>query len=306
MLQFNPHYCTLCPRRCGADRTQTRGLCGGGASPRLARAALHFWEEPCISGTQGSGTVFFSGCTLGCCFCQNGPISARNFGQDISTQRLAEIFLELQAQGAHNINLVTASQYIPWIIEALQMVKPQLHIPIVYNSGGYETVETLQLLEGWVDIYLPDFKYVSAQKAERYSRAADYFPVASAALLEMFRQVGPTVLDEDGLLQKGLVVRHLVLPGSWQDSVQVLDWLAEHLPLNQIQISMMSQYTPAWESHKYKELTRRVSSLEYNHVLTHMEALGIRQGYTQQRTSAQEEYTPPFDLQGVEREFIHG
>ncbi len=292
--------CGLCPRLCGADRSRPhapRGLCGGGSLPRLARAALHQWEEPCISGTRGSGTVFFSGCPLGCCFCQNREISAGNFGKEVSTARLGEIFLELQEKGAHNINLVSPTQYAPWIAEALDGVRGELHIPVVCNTGGYERVETLRLLEGYVDVYLPDLKYRSGELSGRYSGAPDYFEKASAAILEMFRQVGGARMGEDGTLQKGMVIRHLCLPGARRDSWAVLEWIAGNLPREEVLVSLMSQYTP-YRPLPYKELCRRVSTFEYNTVVDKALELGLR-GFMQERSSAKEEYTPPFDLEGV-------
>lgn len=290
--------CSLCPRACGADRATQAGACGGGVQIKIARAALHQWEEPCISGTSGSGTVFFSGCPLQCCFCQNYQISAQNFGREISIERLSEIFLELQAQGAHNINLVNPTHYVPWILAALGLAKPRLKIPIVCNSGGYETLETLRLLEGAVDIYLPDLKYVSAERSLRYSGAGDYFEVASRAIIEMYRQTGKAVLDTDGILQRGLIIRHLVLPMGMADSIAVLEWIAENLPLDEIFVSVMSQYTPFYRSVAFPEINRRVSTFEYNRVLARARALGLR-GFLQERNAAKEEYTPPFDLEGV-------
>jgi len=260
---------------------------------------LHHWEEPCISGTRGSGAVFFSGCTLRCCFCQNRPISTENFGREITTRRLAEIFLELQGQGAHNLNLVTGSHYLPWITAALKAVKPALRIPVVYNCGGYESLDSLRQLEGLVDIYLPDLKYRDPALAQRYSGAGDYFTVASQALPEMFRQVGPVRYGEDGLLEKGLLIRHLVLPGCYKDSIALLEWVAENLPREEILVSVMSQFTPTEGCRDYPELGRRVSTFEYKRVLRRMEELGIDRGYTQERASAQEEYTPDFSLQGL-------
>ena len=217
--------CTLCPRRCGAERTETEGhgFCGMPAGLRVARAALHLWEEPPLSGTRGSGTVFFSGCTLRCCYCQNREISAGGFGRAVTTGRLREIFEELIAQGAHNINLVTPTHFLPWILPALE---PKLPVPVVYNCGGYESVETLWLLEGKVDVYLPDLKYADAALAARLSAAPDYFPAATAAIREMFRQTGPYVM-EDGLLKRGVMIRHLVLPGQLDNTRRCIDWVAQ-------------------------------------------------------------------------------
>lgn len=291
--------CCLCPRECGADRAGgQRGRCGADGTLRVARAALHFWEEPCLSGSAGSGTVFFSGCSLGCRFCQNYEISARGFGKAISVARLAEIFLELQEQGANNINLVSPTQFVPQIVEALELARPSLHLPVVYNTGGYERVETLRLLEGYVDIWLPDAKYADPARAARYSAAANYPDVAFAALGEMLRQAGPPLWDDRGLLRRGVVVRHLVLPGGMRDSFAVLDRLAALRQGQDFLLSLMSQYTPYRSDDQCPELNRRVSSYEYRRVCEYARALGF-EGFAQERSSAREEYTPAFDLSGV-------
>lgn len=291
--------CRLCPRQCGVDRSKRTGYCGVSDRVKLARAALHFWEEPCISGERGSGTVFFSGCALKCVFCQNYQLSAGHFGKEVSIQRLAEIFLELQQQGAHNINLVTGGHYVPQIVQALELVRKDLKIPVVYNSSGYETVETLRQLKGYVDIYLPDLKYYSPEHSARYSNARDYFAVASQAVQEMFSQVGPVQFDEQGMLQKGVVVRHMVMPNGVEDTMDILTWIAEHLPLDDILVSVMSQYTPFYKSADYPEINRRLTQEEYDRVLDWMECMGIEQGFVQELSSAKEEYTPDFSLQGV-------
>ena len=291
--------CPLCPRQCGVDRSKQTGYCGVSDRVKLARAALHFWEEPCISGERGSGTVFFSGCALKCVFCQNYQLSAGHFGKEVSIQRLAEIFLELQQQGAHNINLVTGGHYVPQIVQALELVRKDLKIPVVYNSSGYETVETLRQLKGYVDIYLPDLKYYSPERSARYSNAKDYFAVASQAVQEMFSQVGPVQFDEQGMLQKGVVVRHMVMPNGVEDTMDILTWIAEHLPLDDILVSVMSQYTPFYKSADYPEINRRLTQEEYDRVLDWMECMGIEQGFVQELSSAKEEYTPDFSLQGV-------
>lgn len=291
--------CRLCPRQCGVDRSKQTGYCGVSDRVKLARAALHFWEEPCISGERGSGTVFFSGCALKCVFCQNYQLSAGHFGKEVSIQRLAEIFLELQQQGAHNINLVTGGHYVPQIVQALELVRKDLKIPVVYNSSGYETVETLRQLKGYVDIYLPDLKYYSPERSARYSNARDYFAVASQAVQEMFSQVGPVQFDEQGMLQKGVVVRHMVMPNGVEDTMDILTWIAEHLPLDDILVSVMSQYTPFYKSADYPEINRRLTQEEYDRVLDWMECMGIEQGFVQELSSAKEEYTPDFSLQGV-------
>lgn len=294
--------CKLCPRGCGIDRTQHIGPCGGGSLPRLARAALHYWEEPCISGegkdAPGSGTVFFSGCTLRCCFCQNYEISAQNLGREVSEERLGEIFLQLQSQGAANLNLVTGTQYIPSILRALEITGDQLRIPVVWNCGGYETVESIEVLAGKVQIFMPDLKYYDCALSARLSRAPDYFDRASRAILRMIELAGPPVFDPRGLLRSGVILRHLVLPGHREDSLRLLDWIASTLPRDGFLLSLMSQYTP-YRKLPYPELNRRLSSFEYNKVIDHALDLGLTRTYTQQRTAAKEEYTPPFDLTGV-------
>ncbi|HAN43941.1 MAG TPA: radical SAM protein [Ruminococcaceae bacterium] len=290
--------CTLCPRQCGSDRTNSPGYCGGGENIRLARAALHFWEEPCISGKNGSGTVFFSGCQLKCCFCQNYKISAENFGKEVAAERLAEIFLELQAQNASNINLVSPTHYAGKIIQALDIAKPKLKIPVVYNSSGYENIQTLKMLEGYVDVYLPDIKYMDSQMSKKYSNAENYFEYASKAVLEMFRQVGKAVFDENGLIKRGLIIRHLVLPKGADDTLKIIDWISNNLPKEDILLSLMSQYTPCYKSELYPEINRKISTYEYNKTVKKADELGFK-GYAQQKSSAKEEYTPPFDLEGV-------
>lgn len=287
--------CTLCPRRCGAERTAEAGggFCRMPAGLRVARAMLHRWEEPPISGRNGAGTVFFSGCTLGCVYCQNGDISAGGFGKDISTARLRKIFEELIGQGAHNIELVTPTHFLPWILPALT---PRLPVPVVYNCGGYERVETLRALEGLVDVYLPDLKYADGTLAAALSGAADYFPVACQAIREMFRQVGPYVL-EDGLLTRGVVIRHLVLPGYLDNTRQVLDWIAETFGPGDVLVSLMSQYTPT--NNMTGRMARRVTAAEYRAAAAYMRNCGITDGFVQERTSAEEAYTPAFDGEGV-------
>ena len=296
---MNWNVCTLCPRTCGVNRENETGFCGCGPVLKVARAALHQWEEPCISGSRGSGTVFFSGCTLKCCFCQNYQISCEGHGKEISVERLRDIFWELQDQGAHNINLVTATQYLPLVLKALDLAKPRLAIPVVYNCGGYERVETIRALKGYVDIYLPDLKYKSPELSAKYSRAGDYFAVASQAIQAMAEQTGPLEWDQDGLLKCGVIVRHMVLPGAREDSISLLQWMAKELPRDSFLISIMSQYTPFYKSGEHREINRRITSFEYNKVVDAALSLGLDQGFMQQRSSAKEEYTPPFDLEGV-------
>lgn len=287
--------CRLCPRGCGADRQTTMGFCGVPQQPRLARAALHFGEEPCISGTRGSGTVFFSGCHLRCVYCQNRPISQENQGKTVTIRRLAEIFRELEETGAHNINLVNPSHYAKSVCEALDLYRPKL--PVVYNSSGYELVETLRMMEGYVDVYLPDCKYASRELASSLSGAANYFDYAAPAILEMARQTGPVVLDENGIAQKGTIVRHLVLPGHTKESMAVLDWLATIK--DRIWVSLLFQYTPMGDLSAHKELQRPLTRRECDKVWTYMNDLGIRNGYVQDRTSSGTEAIPVFDLTGI-------
>ena len=286
--------CTLCPRNCGVDRRTERGFCGMPEGLRVARAALHQWEEPVLSGTRGSGAIFFSGCSLGCSYCQNHSISAEGFGKEITTERLRQIMEELIAGGAHNIDLITAGHFLPWILPALT---PKLPVPVVYNCGGYESVRSLKLLEGKVDIYLPDLKYADGHLAKALSRAPDYFPVATAAIEEMYRQTGDYVLDENGILQKGVIIRHLVLPGQPENTRACLDWIARTFRPGQVLVSLMAQYTP--QPGATGAMARHVTGGEYRAAAAYMENCGIVDGFTQERTSAREEYTPPFDLSGV-------
>ncbi len=291
--------CHLCPRNCGALRTpeQGQGVCRMPETPILARAALHMWEEPPISGTQGSGTIFFSGCSLGCVFCQNEKISHQDFGKAIPLERLAEICDELIAQGAHNINFVNPTHYAH-VVKALLEQHP-LPVPVVYNTGGYDKAETLQRLEGLVDIYLPDLKYLKSDTARRYSRAADYPQAATAAIREMVRQTGPCRFDEAGLLTRGVIIRHLILPGQLPQAKAVMDWVAREFPPGTVLFSLMSQYTPWGDlESQFPELNRRLRTGEMRAAQEYMGNLGLA-GFTQERTSAKEEYTPPFDLTGL-------
>ncbi len=287
--------CKLCPRQCGALRTAEGGMgfCSLPETPLVARAMLHHWEEPCISGTRGSGAIFFSGCVLGCVFCQNGKISRERFGKPVTAARLREVMGELIAQGAHNINLVSPTPFTSAIREVLEEPLP---VPVVWNTGGYERVETLRTLEGKVQIWLPDLKYADAALAKRYSGAGDYFAAASATIREMYRQSGDYVL-EDGLLRHGVVIRHLLLPGGLNNAKGVMDWVAETFRPGQVLFSLMSQYTP--QPGAQGLLARRVTAGEYRAALAYMENLGITDGYRQDSSSAREEYTPDFDLSGV-------
>ncbi len=297
MLTINP--CNLCPRQCLTDRTKYKGYCGCGSEIKVARAALHFWEEPCISGARGSGTVFFSGCNLKCCYCQNHEISAGAHGREVSPARLADIFLKLQAKGAHNINLVTASHYLTAVLKALDIAKPKLCIPVVYNTGGFERLEAIRALEGYADIYLPDLKYYSGELSAKYSGAKEYFAAASQAVKEMIAQTGPPVFDEQGIMKSGVIIRHLVLPGAKDDSIRILRWMSENLQKGSFLLSLMSQYTPVHRAFKFSEINRRVTTYEYEAVVKEAVKLGMDSGFIQQRSSAQEKYTPPFDMEGV-------
>lgn len=301
-----PDHCTLCPRTCGADRAAgKRGVCGAADQLLVARAALHHWEEPCLSGDPnaptGSGTVFFTGCALGCCYCQNYAISQQGLGKAIDENRLAEIFLELQEKGAQNINLVTATQWLPWVTAALDEARRRgLRLPVVYNTGGYETLETVEALKSYVDIWLADYKYASPALAQELSRARDYPAVADAALCRMLRQTGAPVFGDDGYLRRGVIVRHLALPGHVNDSLAVLRRLAQIRKETGIPFltSLMSQFTPFYHAEEHG-LGRRITTYEYRKVVEEAIALGLTEGYMQEKSSAREEYTPPFDLEGV-------
>ncbi|MCI6640101.1 MAG: radical SAM protein [Pygmaiobacter massiliensis] len=294
--------CKLCPRHCGTDRESKPGRCGCKSELLVSRAALHYWEEPCISGTgpkaPGSGTVFFSGCSLGCCFCQNYQISRGANGKSITADRLGEIFLELQQQGAANINLVTPDHYLPHIERAIQQTGSLLHVPVAVNCSGYETLETVERMGKFAPIFMPDFKYFSSSLSNSLAQAPDYFSVASQAIRRMTELAGPPVWNEAGMLVRGVIVRHLVLPGHLQDSLSLLQWLARQLGTDGFILSLMSQYTP-YRPLKQKELNRRLSSYEYRIVTQEADRLGFSLVYTQQRTAAKEEYTPPFDGEGV-------
>ncbi len=293
--------CTLCPRMCKIDRRTGHGYCQAGDTLKIARAALHPWEEPCISGTNGSGTVFFSGCNLKCVFCQNHTLSHENFGKEISVERLAEIFLELQEHGAHNINLVTATHYLPSIKEAFDILGSKLTIPVVYNCGGYERAETIQEYSKYIDIYLPDLKYYDSCLSSKYSNAEDYFTHASKAIEEMISVTGGLSWNQKNpdLLDRGVIIRHMVLPGAKNDSIHLLHWIKDTLPEGKYLVSLMSQYTPFHRSSEFPEINRRITSYEYNKVLDTAIELGLVHGYMQEKSSAKEEYTPPFDLSGV-------
>lgn len=290
--------CDLCPRRCGAERTETagHGYCRMPAAPVLARAALHHWEEPPISGTRGSGTVFFSGCSLGCVFCQNERISHQDFGKAVTPDRLRVICEDLIAQGAHNLNFVNPTHYAHVLADLLEDWRPS--VPVVFNTGGYDRVDTLRGLEGKIDVYLPDLKYLDSDTAGWYSGAPNYPEAAQAAIREMVRQTGPCRFDDNGLLLRGTIIRHLILPGQVSQAKAVMDWVSRDFQPGTVLFSLMSQYTPWGDLSACPELDRRLRPGEMRAAQEYMENLGLA-GFTQERTSAKEEYTPPFDLTGI-------
>lgn len=298
--------CTLCPRNCGVNRLAGQvGFCGESAAIRAARAALHMWEEPCISGQEGSGTVFFSGCNLGCVFCQNEPISTSVVGKEIGIERLADIYLSLQDQGANNINLVTPSHFVPQIVDSLVLAKQKgLTLPIVYNTGSYEKVETLRMLDGLVDIYLPDLKFYRSEISQKYCRAADYFDVATKAIAEMYRQVGPNCFQEskdaseDGIMLKGLLVRHLLLPGLEEDAFQIVKYLHSTYR-NNIYLSIMSQYTPMEQVKGIPELANPVDYAVYDRLLDRCIDIGVENAFIQEEGVAKDSFIPLFDYEGL-------
>lgn len=297
MNLFDYKECRLCARNCGVDRTQNLGYCRSTSEMQIARAALHHWEEPPISGKCGSGTIFFSGCSLSCIFCQNVEISRGKTGKKVSIDRLSEIMLELQSSGAHNINLVTPTHYIPSIVESIRIAKGDgLFIPIVYNTGSYDNPDSLKMLEGLIDIYLPDLKYYSRRTSSALSMAADYPDVARRAIAEMYRQVGPAVIDDDQMMRRGMIVRILLLPGHVAEAKLSLKYLYETYGDN-IYISLMNQYTPM-EGMK-PPLDRPVTHEEYYQLLDYAEKLGIKNGFTQDFGTAKESFIPPFDCEGI-------
>lgn len=291
--------CKLCPRNCGVDRYEKVGYCKSGVEIRAARAFLHRWEEPCISGEKGSGAVFFTNCNLDCVFCQNYKISHGGHGREITVDRLTDIFIELQEKGAHNINLVTPTHYIPQIREAIIKAKKiGLNLPIVYNSNAYENVEALMSLEGLIDIYLPDLKYFDDKLSIKYSKAPGYFKNASRAILEMFRQVGSPVFDARGIMKKGLMIRHLMLPGGLFDSKKIVDWVLEKLP-GEVYLNIMCQYTPLNRACEYPELNKKLNRKHYEALVDYAISNGLESGFIQEFESANEEYVPEFDFQGI-------
>ena len=291
--------CNICPRKCNAERLPLaengEGFCGLGGAPKIARAALHFWEEPPISGENGSGTVFFSGCNLGCIFCQNKKISRGRFGKTVTPERLREIYEELINKGAHNINLVTPTHFADAVLASLE---PKLSVPVVYNCGGYESVETLKRFEGKIQIYLPDIKYSDNALAKKYSAAPDYFETAKEAVKEMYCQTGKYDIGDDGIMKKGVIIRHLILPGQLENTKKVIDWVKNEFAPGEVLFSLMSQFTPV-EGCNTDELYRRLTKDEYSEIADYLFESGIEDGFMQELSSAKEEYIPPFDLEGV-------
>ena len=290
--------CNLCPRNCGIDRGDKAGICGVDNDVMVARAALHFWEEPCISGEKGSGAVFFSGCSLGCVFCQNKEISRGKTGKKISVDRLSEIFLELQKKSALNINLVTPTHFIPQIIKALDVARKKgLQIPIVYNTSGYEKEESLKLLNKKIDVYLPDFKYMSGETAKKYSKAEDYPKVIKTAIDEMVKQCPEIIFDDDGIIKSGVIVRHMILPGHIEESKKIIEYLYKTYGDN-IYLSIMNQYTPV-NLEKYPEINRRVTKNEYDSVIDYAIKIGVENAFIQEGGTVSESFIPEFNLEGV-------
>ena len=296
------YICNLCPHNCGVNRPEYEGApgqlgyCRCALRPKAARAALHLWEEPCLSGTRGSGAVFFSGCTLQCEFCQNSEISREGKGWEVTPEDLRKIYSSLIDQGAHNIDLITATQFVPLLLESLE---PKLPVPVVFNCGGYEKVETLRLLEGKVQIYLPDLKDYREATAIRYSNAPQYFQFATQAIQEMYRQVGPYQLDEDGILQQGVVIRHLILPGQTEDSKRIIDWVTDTFGPGQVLFSLMRQYVPCGQADQFPEINRTLTDEEYADVENYLMDSPLEDGYVQEAASADENFIPLFDGTGI-------
>lgn len=291
--------CNLCPRNCSTDRSTKAGYCKMSDILNVSRAALHFWEEPCISGEHGSGTVFFSGCNMGCVYCQNQDISHQGFGREITVERLAEIFIELENKSAHNINLVTPTHFVPQIVQAVGISRKNgLSVPVVYNTSGYEKVENIESLKQTVDVFLPDFKYFSSETAQKYSFCADYPQIVKKAIEQMVKQTGSCVFDDNGMIQKGVVVRVLVLPGYTDEAKQIIEYLYTTYG-DDIFISIMSQYTPCTDLHNYPEINRRLTQEEYDDVVDFAVELGLENGFVQEGESASESFIPPFNLEGV-------
>lgn len=288
--------CNICPLKCGVNRNKYSGRCGASKDVEIALASLHYFEEPCISGKNGSGTVFFSNCNLKCVYCQNYKISHKGFGKKISISHLADIFLSQQKKGANNINLVTPTMYVPHIISAIKIAKQKgLNIPIIYNSSGYEDVDTIKLLNGYIDVYLPDFKYYFSDIAKKYSNVENYFEIASSAILEMYKQVGDPVFDDNGLIKRGMIIRHMILPNNVENSKMVLKWINGNLS-NKVYISVMAQYFPTYKACEYPEINRKITKEELELVWEYASSLGFENGFIQELGEHEEEYVPNFDL----------
>ena len=288
--------CNICPLKCGINRNKYSGRCGASKNIKIALASLHYFEEPCISGENGSGTVFFSNCNLKCVYCQNYKISHLGFGKKISVSHLADIFLSQQKRGANNINLVTPTMYVPHIISAIKLAKQKgLNIPIIYNSSGYESIDTIKSLNGYIDVYLPDFKYYFSDIAKKYSNVENYFEIASSAILEMYKQVGDPVFDENGLIKRGMIIRHMILPNNVENSKMVLKWINGNLS-NKVYISVMAQYFPTYKACEYPEINRKITDEELNSVWDFASYLGFENGFIQELGEHEEEYVPDFDL----------
>lgn len=292
--------CTLCPRKCGVNRlSENLGFCRQSDKIKLARAALHYYEEPCISGKNGSGAVFFSGCNLGCVFCQNQSISHENVGKEVSVKRLAEIFLQLQNQNAHNINLVTPTHFVIQITKALDLARQKgLSVPVVYNTSSYENSESINLLKGYVDVYLPDFKYWDNELAKKYSKAADYREVAIASIDKMINQKSHQLFDESGIIKEGVIVRHMILPGHTKDSMKIIEYLHKTYG-DSISLSLMSQYTPLTHVKDYPELNRKITKREYDKVVNYALSIGVTNAFIQEGDTAKESFIPEFDFEGI-------
>lgn len=289
--------CEICPHKCKIDRTKNQvGRCKSKDTVKLALASIHNFEEPCISGGNGSGTVFFSNCNLSCEFCQNYEISQQGLGKEISIERLAEIFIEQQLRGADNINLVSPTSYAVQIIEAIKIAKNNgLKIPIIYNTNGYENIETLKLLEGYIDIYLPDLKYAENDLAKKYSKIENYFEIATSAIKEMYRQVGENEYDENGIIKAGIIIRHLILPNHTENSKKVLKWIAENMPKN-ITVSVMAQYFPTYKAKEIKDINRKITKYEYQKIENYLYSLDLENGYIQEMGNNEEIYVPKWKI----------
>lgn len=293
--------CSLCPRNCNINRLDNKlGFCLSGKNVKISRVSLHSWEEPCISGTKGSGTVFFSNCNLRCVFCQNYTISQEGFGKEVSIERLSEIFLEQQEIGAHNINLVSPTQYAYQIVEAIKLSRKNgLSIPILYNTNGYESVDTIKMLKGYIDVYLPDLKYFNDKYAIKYSKAPNYFKIASKAISEMVSQVGVPVFDDNNLIKKGVIIRHLMLPGLLFDSKKVIDYIYNTFG-DSVYISIMNQYTPMFNAEKYPEINKPLNPKHYDALIDYSLSIGVKNGFIQESGTNSKDFVPEFDLRGVD------